>query len=81
MACLTPEGWTIGRYRVSNVDRVLLWSPDGKSRGPYGSVADAITAFNKLRAREGTAPDRNVFFAVAMQLGPHADPPACEPYT
>ncbi len=27
-----------------------------------------------------TAPDRNVFFAVAMQLGPHADPPACEPF-
>jgi hypothetical protein len=26
------------------------------------------------------APDQNVFFAVAVQFGPHADPPAREPF-
>ncbi|HDR8936304.1 hypothetical protein [Burkholderia vietnamiensis] len=45
-----PDGWTIGRYKVSGTDRCLLWGPDGKSQGPYRSVAEAISAFNKLRA-------------------------------
>ncbi|MBN3785497.1 hypothetical protein [Burkholderia sp. Ac-20353] len=27
-----------------------LSHPDGKSRGPYGSIAEAIAAFNQQRA-------------------------------